>query len=233
MPRLPDDTQRLFIVGKTGSGKSQAGLWHLALRHWDEMPWTIFDFKDDEQIKSNVPHKQINLGTVPTQPGIYRIVCLPNQKDEINEHIWKIWAQGNHGIFVDEGLAVVGMDSIDAINKQGRSKHIPVIMLYQRPVGMRNVSVLSETEYLQVFKLKLDRDYDSVAETVSDELRPAVYAVRAMPKYHSLWIDDDAGTATRISPVPPIDTIKKMFQAKMQLLEKGYESERHRGLLIV
>ena len=159
MPRLPDDTQRLSIFGKTGGGKSQAGLWHLSLRRWDEMPWTLFDFKDDPTIAAVVPHKRINLGYIPERPGIYRIVVndaqTPENRERINEHLWNIHATGNHGIFVDEGLQVAGMPSIDAINKQGRSKHIPVIFLYQRPVGQRNVSVISEAEFMQIISTNL------------------------------------------------------------------------------
>ena len=143
MPRFPDDTQRLYIIGKTGGGKSQAGAWHLAHRSWDKMPWTIFDFKDDAMFK-NMPHKDIKLGEVPKRPGLYRIVAYIDQKEQIDEHLWKIHESENHGVFVDEGLQVSGLTSVDAINKQGRSKHIPVIFLYQRPVGARNVSLITQ-----------------------------------------------------------------------------------------
>jgi hypothetical protein len=51
VPYFPNDTQHLLEIGRNGSGKTVAGLWHLSEANYDKKPWVIFDTKGDEVIE--------------------------------------------------------------------------------------------------------------------------------------------------------------------------------------
>ena len=80
MIRLPDDSKRLYIIGRTGSGKTVAGVWHLSHRSWRKMPWVIVDYKGDELI-ARLPATEIRNWKVPSEPGLYILRPLVGKDD--------------------------------------------------------------------------------------------------------------------------------------------------------
>src|SRR5271155_550971 len=104
---FPNDTQRLSIVGATGSGKTHAALWHLSRRNYDLKPWIVYDFKEDDLIADIEGTYEIGLSDpIPIRPGLYVVHPNPNQIDAVEDHMWRIWKQENTGVFIDEGFMV-------------------------------------------------------------------------------------------------------------------------------
>src|SRR5574337_795407 len=132
--RLPNNQQRLVIVGRTGSGKTRAGLWHLSTRNFNS-PWIIVDYKRDELIAQS-PAVELGLNEKIPKNGLY--VIRPDPTDEDNSAVenlmMRCWDRGNIGLYFDEGFMVPDEKALRMILTQGRSLRVPVIMVSQRPV---------------------------------------------------------------------------------------------------
>ena len=166
--RLPDDSHRITIVGRTGSGKTVAGLWHLSKRDFLSMPWVIIDYKTDKNINSIKGAKNLSLKDTPKKPGIYIVHPLPGQDEEITEFLWKIWARENIGLYVDEGYMIGSNPAFEALLTQGRSKNIPMIVLSQRPAWISRF-VFSESDFFQEFHLNDKRDRKTMSSIPSSK----------------------------------------------------------------
>jgi len=216
MPRLPDDTQRLSVIGATGSGKTQAGLWHLSLRNYDRKPWIIYDFKGDDmimEIKDMAFTSSLD-APIPDRPGIYVVHALPDEEDIISEHMKRIWAAENTGVYIDEGYMVGNNNNgFRLCLTQGRSKHIPMITLSQRPVWMDRF-VFTESEYFQVFRLQNSNDIKKVEEYVPHDLS------KRLPRYHSYYYEAPENRLITLRPVPDREVILDTFFSKLRGLKK-------------
>lgn len=212
--RLPDDTKRHAIVGATGSGKTQAALWHLSLRNFQEKPWVIYNFKKDEAIDTIPFARHIGTDQIPVRPGVYVVHPLPHESENVESQMWAIWERGNTGVYVDEGY-MVGRDNraFRALLTQGRSKHIPMIVLSQRPVWMDRF-VFSESEFYQIFRLQHRKDRKLVEEFVPANLE------KRLPEFHSYYYDVGANDVTVLKPVPEIEKIHATFEQRLKHLKK-------------
>lgn len=203
-----------MIVGKTGSGKTFAGIWNLSYRNWTKRPWVIFDFKQDDLINSIPNTRLIGLNDTPKYPGLYIVRPLPNQHDLVEQFLWRVWKKEGVGLYIDEGYMIdKGSEAFAAILTQGRSKRIPVIILTQRPVFL-NKFVFTEAEYIQAFWLNWREDRKKVGEYV-----PAGIDVR-LPDYHSFWYEVNQDRLTVFEPVPDQDEIIEIFKRQAQTLRK-------------
>lgn len=207
--RLPDDTKRHAIVGATGSGKTQAALWHLSLRNILEKPWVVYNFKKDESIDALPGARHISVDEIPVRPGVYVVHPLPHESDVVENQMWAIWERGNTGVYVDEGY-MVGRDNraFRALLTQGRSKHVPMIVLSQRPVWMDRF-VFSESEFYQIFRLQHRKDRKLVEEFVPANLE------KRLPEFHSYYYDVGANDVTVLKPVPQLEEIYKTFEQRL------------------
>jgi len=209
--RLPNDNQRIVIVGSTGSGKSVAGLWHLSHRDYHTKPWLIVDQKHDDKIAAINP-PEIEPGEIPKKPGLYVTRPLPiEEHDEAMERaLWKIWMQGNTGIFIDEGQMFQRSNALNSIYTQGRSKQIPVITNSQRPVCLSRFT-FSEADFFQVFRLNDTRDKDTLKSML-----PTLPKDYKLPAFHSLYYDVAADEISLWKPVPSEDQIISSFNLPKQ-----------------
>lgn len=223
--RFPDDTNRISILGRTGSGKTQAGLWHLSLRRFDgrvdektgapldpgAMPWIIFDTKGEAMIRElALPELKLD-APIPTAPGLYVVRPLPVRDDDAFERmLWRIWARENVGSYFDEGYMVPERSgAFQSLLTQGRSKRLPMIILSQRPVEMSRF-VWSESEYFQLFALNHSDDIATASKFIKGV--PRDYA---LPSFYSYYFDVGTNTLTRFSPVPERDEIIAAIRAKL------------------
>lgn len=209
---LPNDTQRLGIFGATGSGKTQAALWHLSQRSWDEIPWVVYNTKSDSTI-DGIPYSvQIGIDQIPDEPGVFIVKPMPNEQDELEAHQWAVWNAGNMGVYIDEGFAMgVNNKAFRSLLSQGRSKRIPMIVLSQRPVWIDRY-VFSESEFLQAFRLQHAKDRKAMEDAIPR-------ALDRLPDYYSWYYDALGNKVWRMSPVPSLDFIYSTFD---------YRSKRYR-----
>lgn len=219
--RLPKETDRTFIVGRTGQGKTQAGLWILAGQDWDKMPWCVLDFKRDDLLKQVIyPRaKQLKIDDdLPTEPGLYIIQSIPTEDafQVNNDLLHRFWKHGNIGIFVDEGEQIAQMSGLRLIQKQGRSLRIPIIVIFQRPVGIKR-DVLTEADFFMIFRLKHVDDRKAIGNCMEDEYRESID--QRLPDYHSWWYDDNAGTLTHVNPLPSIEKIERMYDYRLRSMK--------------
>lgn len=216
MSKRPDDTQRLSVIGATGSGKTQAGLWHLSERNFDRKPWIVYDFKRDNlilEIEEMAFPSSLD-SPIPERPGIYVIHALPGQEGEMSAHMRKVWEATDVGVYVDEGYMVGNNnDGFRLLLTQGRSLHIPMITLSQRPVWMDRF-VFTESEFFQVFRLQNSGDVKKVEEYVPYNLS------ERLPPYHSYYYDAPANKLVVLRPVPDREAILDTFHSKLRNLKR-------------
>lgn len=213
---LPDDTDRLTILGATGSGKTQAAMWHLSKQNFEDEPWIIYDFKMDPLINDleDVTHLGVT-DPIPDSPGIYIVHPHPADDENVEAQMWKIWEKGNTGVYVDEGY-MLGQDNraFRALLTQGRSKHIPMIVLSQRPTWMDRF-VFSETSFIQLFRLQDQRDLKKVKEFI-----PYSKVMERLPEYESWYYDVSDNRLYQLNPVPDRDAILDTLQMRLSRIRK-------------
>lgn len=208
----PNDSQRLTIIGMTGSGKTQAGSWHLAKRSFTLRPWIIVDFKHEPLFREIPKIEEIGLtGRLPRHAGLYIVRPDPTEKDELEVFLTAVWRQERTGLYIDEG-AEFGKYSngLQRIYMQGRSKEVPVILLTQRPVGLLR-HAFSEADFIQCFQLTDNRDKKTVAEYA-----PYLPLDTDLPgEYYSWWGDNRQRKPMILQPVPDRDTILDSFHRRL------------------
>jgi hypothetical protein len=210
--RFPGGDQRTTILGTTGSGKSTCGLWMLAHQRFQARPWIAIDFKQEEIFDRAgfPPVRQISLNDrIPRKPGLYLVSPLPGQEDQLEAFLWRIWRQGNVGVYVDEAALMPDADAFPAILQQGRSKRIPVIACSQRPVSVAR-GLFSEANFFCLYRMIDRRDYRVVEGFV-----PAADLDTPLPAHCWLWYDRDRNTLLRMSPVPPPAEVAGLLAARV------------------
>jgi hypothetical protein len=211
---LPKDDQRLVIIGRTGTGKTYAGAWQLAMRRFDRIPWIIFDYKGDKLL-NDLGATEIQVGYIPKKPGLYIVHPLPSQKEEVEQMMWKIWSNERIGLFIDEGYMIGDSEAFRALLTQGRSKKIPMIILSQRPSWLSRF-VFSEANFYQVFHLNDKED----RKTMSRYLGDGVNIETRLPEYQSVYYSVDNDTVTVLAPAPDQETLFRVVDRKNALTKE-------------
>ncbi len=207
---LPTESQHLVILGATGSGKTQAALWHLSLRDYITRPWLIINFKRDELVDGIPNAVHIDMDEVPVQPGIYITHPMPDDQEPIGAILQEIWTRGRTGVYVDEGLMMGNRNrSFRALLTQGRSKQIPLIVNSQRPAWM-DPFVFTEASFVQVFRLQHRDDIKRVEQFVPGELS------KRLPEFNSYYYDVKNDVLSQVQPVPSIDEIYSRFRRHLK-----------------
>lgn len=170
--RLPGPDKRTVIVGSTGSGKTQAGCWHLSQKDFHRRPWFVIDFKGDALIAEIGPDEIDVRAKPPMQPGVYVVRPKPMIDDEyLTEFLWKLWKQEYCGLYTDEGYMIPGVrnPAFRALLTQGRSKKIEMVTLSQRPVWMDRFT-FTEADFWQIFRLNGLDDRKSVSAIIGNQI---------------------------------------------------------------
>lgn len=214
--RWPGDQDRLCIVGMTGSGKTHAALWHLSRRNYDEKPWIVYDFKVDEFINSIPGTFELAVNAPPPEhPGLYIVHPIPEDDDDaVMDQMTAIWKAEDIGVYVDEGYMISSKNKgFRKLLTQGRSKHIPMIVLSQRPVWMDKF-VFTESEFKQVFRLQNSDDIGKMEQYIPYDLS------RTLPQRHSYYYDTIDNVLKVMKPVPDQAAIRATFERRLRGLKQ-------------
>lgn len=199
-------------MGRTGSGKSQAALWHLSLASIETRPWIILDFKGDDAINSIDLAEHIEYADVHKKlsPGVYVLHPTPGEKEQMEKFMYGVWGRENTGVLVDEGYMMQDNDAFLACLTQGRSKQIPMIVLTQRPAWISRF-VFSEADFYQVFALNDERDRKTISSFVPGDFRRA----KKLPDYHSYYYDVGKDQLNTLGPVPEMEEILEKIDSRL------------------
>lgn len=208
-PRAPDDSHRVAIVGQNGTGKTVAGVYQLAIRSYDVMPWVIVNYKNDEYLNQIGAEEIAFNGPLPRAPGLF-MVRPPPFDGSIDPLLMRAHAQGNIGLYIDEGYCV-GQHSqpFRLVLTQGRSLRVPVITLSQRPVWMSKF-VFSEANFFQVFHLNARDDRKTITEYLPTDIN---YTER-LADYNSLYFDAGKRRLVTMGPVPFGEDVLNIFDMR-------------------
>lgn len=223
--RLPDDSKRLVLLGSTGTGKSQAGLWHLSNRSFDKKPWFVFDPKLDGLIDSLGATEFDFTGKLPKKPGLYRFSPVPSSDDLLVEDFLHraitSARDGNPcGFYFDEGYSIPkNSRAFRRILTQGRSMKSPAITLSQRPFWMDRF-VWSEADFIQYLFLFQPSDRQTVSAWFPEKVKHIIEKEK-LPSYFSLYYDVGKDEVTLLKPVPSADEIRDTFRRKLKTLKVG------------
>lgn len=218
MIRLPNEKQRILVLGKTGTGKTCAAVWHLSNQDFSRKSWIVLNHKGDDLIDSieGAEHVDLNFRPHPKKKGLFIYHPIPDVNDaEVTQLLWDIHALGNIGIYIDEGYMIPPRDpAMQALLTQGRSKKIPMIILSQRPTWISRFCI-SEADFIQVFYLTDQRDRKVIQGFIPVDLEKLMQApINTQPllkQYHSIYYDDGKNNAVIMSPVPTEDIVLNRF----------------------
>lgn len=215
---LPRDDEHTTIVGRNGTGKTQAGAWLLSHQDLAGKPWVILDYKDEELLNSIPRIRHIGHKETPSQPGLYILKSRPDLEDETEAWLWKIWEKENTGVFIDEGymLPEIRKGAFSALLTQGRSKRTPVITLSQRPVRVDRAA-FSEASHMIAFDLNDRRDHKSLEEIV-----PTGFMSIQVPRWHARWYSVKKDKTWIMKPVPEAGEIVETINDKLPPLKRWF-----------
>jgi hypothetical protein len=223
--RMPGPDSRLAMIGRTGSGKTQAALWHLSRADFEERPWVILDYKREKLFGKIQRAESIDLDEVPDEAGIYILRIRPDKKKQMTDWFRRAWEHENIGILVDEGYMIDQHDEwFVACLTQGRSKRIQMIVLSQRPVWVSRF-VFSEADFFQIFDLSHSEDKDKLGEYIRDEDQAELD--EPLKDYNSFYYDVGRRRLETFGKVDREDVILAAIDTKLKAIEA---EEEHRSV---
>jgi hypothetical protein len=197
---LPDE-QRYYIDRK-GWQRSRA------------QPWIIIDYKrerllNNERLKKRIVELSLS-SPLPKKPGLYIVHPQPWDSDALEDFLYRIWNQENIGVYFDEAHMIPKQDqgAFQALLTQGRSKHIPLIVLTQKPSWVSRF-VFSEAKYFSIFHVQDIRDQKTV-----QQFAPVSFS-NDLPEYWSKWYDTRERKEYDLQPVPAASTLIATLEARL------------------
>ena len=219
---LPDDSQHILLIGKNGSGKTRAAVWHLAQKDLANSQWIVINHKREALINSvpGVVFLGMDEFPKPDEPGIYVYQPRPEIDDDaVTDILWTVYEREKVGVYIDEATMINPRNpALNSLYTQGRSKRTPVITLSQRPARISRYAV-SEATFYQVFQLTDRRDRQTIQEylptDLDDYMLPQDGNPRILRPYHSIYYNTYDDEPVIMSPVPDDATILSIIEEKL------------------
>lgn len=209
--RLPTNSQRVAVMGRTGSGKTVLGAWLLSKAPFDKQPYVMIDYKGDELLNGIDRVREIGLKDIPKQPGLYIIHPKPkDDDDDVEAWLRKVWETEHIGLYLDEAYMLPERGAFEGILTQGRSKRIPVISLTQRPSWISRF-VFSEADFFAVFHLNDKEDRKKVKRFIHSDAD----LEGRLNDYHCHWYDVGKDFHCLLSPVPKPEDIQEDINSRL------------------
>jgi hypothetical protein len=192
------------------SGKTRFAAWLLSLMPISTMPWIIIDYKGDDLINAIRGAKYITPDDpLPEKPGIYILKAESDEDEALSDFFFRVKNKGGIGLFVDEGL-MLGTRNKGFVSclTQGRSLHIPIIILSQRPVWVTKFA-RTEATFIVLFELQDVDDRNAVRKFMKGDTK------EELPRFHSYYYDSKDKMLSRMGPVPDDKTILAAIERKI------------------
>jgi hypothetical protein len=217
---FPANDEHVTIVGRNGCGKTQLGCFLVGRKNLKKERVVALDFKGDDLLNSLKYAKSVDGEKVPRKPGLYLRHFNRASPDQINDFLWRIWEEEETTVYIDEGYFVPQgeTDAYKGLLTTGRSKHIPVITLSQRPVRISRFA-LSEVSHVVVFDLNDRRDWRTLDEVLPDgftEWKPEQFPGPKLPRYYARWYNVKTDGRYVIEPVPSADEIRELIDDQLE-----------------
>jgi hypothetical protein len=230
--KFPGPEDRIYIIGRTGSGKTHAAMWHLSGHDFRTQPWLIVNTKDDRVVNwlcENVPDiKEISVDETPGESGLYVVTPVRSDVPKVDTLLGRVWDKQNCGVWIDEGYMIHPNDNFIGLLTQGRTRRIPMIVLTQRPAWITKF-VESEADYVQVFNLSRRDDRKRVADVVH-----GLDVDYRLERHCSYWYNVADDDLVQFGPVANRATILESFRGKLPpeqalpMVERPSERQRPR-----
>lgn len=211
--QAPSNQNRIAVIGRTGSGKTQFSMWllgKLKQSAWANMPITIFDFKRAKligQLLKTGEAKRISIDRKPpTDPGLYVVQPAPVDDDiAVLDYLKRIYENTGHCLYFDEAYELGPRNrGFRRLLTQGRELNIPMLYCTQRPVNCDRYS-LSEADYMAIFKLRIADDRLTIQNMVPD------YNPLELGNYECYWYDVASDQGDILAPVPSAKRIIGLY----------------------
>lgn len=213
--RLPQPDQHIALAGRTGSGKTVAGLEMLSLRDLEKQPAFIIDHKSDDHI-AKLPAEPFNPSSLflPTR-GLHHIKAKLNGagRDTLETFMERAFKRGNAIIYVDEGHLLGPSDAVRMIMVAGRSKHVSMMWTSQKASWI-DPFIWSQAHFYRVFQLQTKLDTKRFEEN---------FPVRwiSPPEFFSYYYDVSKNKLHYLSPAGPIERTIERLDTKLRTLYRA------------
>jgi hypothetical protein len=200
--KWPADDDRIFIVGKVGTGKTRNAVHQLSHRSIDKMTWIAMDFKGDDTLAAMPVTDVMDISDdIPPMPGLFYVQVEPSRRGSATSDFFRrVYERGECGVLIDETLAIGQTnEGFNLCLFLGRSRRIPMIMLAQRPVGMEP-NARAQATFWQILQITNRRDRDALREDIPESL---IDLEQPLPRYHSHWYDVQRDYRVVLKPAPP------------------------------
>lgn len=211
----PGPTDRTYVAGTTGEGKTQFSSWLLSYQDFDRRPWLIFDYKREKLFRQLERLGAIRAsikpgGRIPKAPGLYLVRAMEDDANAVDDMLWAAWSRGNLGLYYDEGRMIPGGPGSGsrAIQIQGRSKRISTICCNQSPLNI-DPEFKRQAGFFALFFMP-DRDDRKEMRRYIPGYDPDV----EHPRYQAVWYDCSRRVHVLLPPAPDAASILARIEAR-------------------
>lgn len=202
MPDRPRTSDRMVIVGRTGTGKSTLAR---ALLESFPPPRLVIDPKAAETTAYAVTFH--DPGRIPDAPAARFIPRDPDDLDAYDRLYRAIFVAGPRAVWLDEAPIAAPSNAAPrgllTVIRQGRGRGIGHIATGQRPVHIAR-ELITESEHVIAFPTQHPADLDTLAGVMAYNPRQLRADLASLPTFGFAWYAARNATLALCPPISPI-----------------------------